>query len=78
MWINDDSLERRSLEMRINIERKILRVGSLPNYESVVEVGDPKMIEPATPYRFFLIGLNSLSKMTITMLETVREFNNSM
>jgi len=36
IWTNDKSLERRSLEMRINIERQILRVGSLPNYESVV------------------------------------------
>jgi len=30
---NDNSLESRSLEMRINIGKKILRVGSLPNYE---------------------------------------------
>ena len=64
--------------MRINIERQILRVGSFPNYESVVQIDSKYKIEPATPYRFFLFGLNSQSKMTITKLETVSEFNNLM
>ena len=32
----DNSYEKRSLEMRIHIERRILKVGSLPNYDSVV------------------------------------------
>jgi len=32
----DDSLEKRSLEIRVNIQRRILKVGSLPNYDSVV------------------------------------------
>ena len=33
---DDYSLEARKLEIRINIQKKFLRVGSLPNYESVV------------------------------------------
>jgi len=40
--------------MRINISKKILRIGSLPNYESVVQADNPNKIDPATPYRFFL------------------------
>ena len=36
------------------------------------------MIVPATPYRFYLLGLNNQSKMTITKLETVSEFNDFM
>ena len=69
---DDYSLERRSLEMRINIERQILRVGSLPNYDSVVQIDDPKQIEPATPYRFFLWGLREkTNKMVIKKLEAV-------
>jgi len=51
---------------------------SLPNYESVVQIYDPKKIEPATPYRFFLLGLDKQTKMTITKLETVSQFNNLM
>jgi len=55
--------------MRINIQRRILKVGSLPNYDSVVQVDNPdEMINPATPYRFFLIGLNKETKITITKL----------
>lgn len=73
-----NSLDKKSLEMRINIEKKILRVGSLPNYESVVKIDDPKEIEPTTPYRFFLLGLNKQTKMTITKLETVSQFDNLM
>jgi len=34
--INDDSLEKRKLEMRISIKRRIIKVGSLPDYDSVV------------------------------------------
>ena len=64
--------------MRINIERQFLRVGSLPNYESVVQIDNPKTIKPATPYRFYLYGLNKETKMTITKLETVSQFDNLM
>jgi len=64
--------------MRINIERYILKVGSLPNYESVVQIDHPEKIEHATPYRFFLYGLDSQTKMTITKLETVNQFDNLM
>jgi len=64
--------------MRINIERKILRVGSLPNYESVIQLDRDYKIEPATPYRFFLWGLNKQTKMVITKLETASQFNDLM
>jgi len=67
--INENSLEKRSLEMRINIQRRILKVGSLPNYDSVVQVSKPNQkINPATPYRFFLAGLSGKTKITIAKL----------
>lgn len=69
--IDDKSLVNRSLEVRINIQRRILRVGSLPNYDSVVQADQPERIDPETPYRFFLGGLNKGNKMTIMKLETV-------
>ena len=31
----DNSYEKRCLEMRIDIQRRIIKVGSLPNYDSV-------------------------------------------
>jgi len=55
--------------MRINIQKRILKLGSLPNYDSVVQVDNPnEWINPATPYRFYLAGLNKETKMTITKL----------
>jgi len=75
---NDNSLETRNLETRINLSRRILRVGSLPNYESVVQADNPNQINPAAPYRVFVSGLNSKTKMTITRLEKVIEFNTLM
>lgn len=71
----DNLLETRSLEIHINIARKILKVGSLPNYESVVRVKNPNKIDSAINYRFFLLGLRSKTKITITRLEKVFEFN---
>ena len=65
--------------MRIDIQRRILKVGSLPNYDSIVQVDKPNQkINPATPYRFHLVGLNKQTKMTITKLQTVSEFDNKM
>lgn len=64
--------------MRINIQKRFVRVGLLPNYDSVVEADNPEWINPDTPYRFFMHGLNEKTKMVITKLETVNEFNNKM
>jgi len=76
--INDDSFLERNLEMRINIQRRILKVGSLPGYDSVVTVDEPEKIDPTISYRFFVNGLNPNNKMTITKLEKVGEFNDAM
>ena len=64
--------------MRISIQRRIFKVGSLPNYDSVVQADSPIWIIPSTPYRFFLEGLNKQTKITITKLETVSEFDDLM
>ena len=61
--------------MRIHLNEKLLRVGSLPNYESVVEIDNPNLINPATPYRVFIYLSNPLNKVSITKLYTVREFD---
>jgi len=66
--VNDNPYERRSLECRINLARRLFRVGTLPDYESVVEVENPYSIDPAESYRFTLAGLNPKTKMTILKL----------
>lgn len=39
--------------MRISLDEKILKVASLQNYESIIELDDPQKIESQTLYRFF-------------------------
>ena len=57
--------------MRINLESRLLRVGALPNYESVVQANKPDWIDPNQSYRLFLSGLNPKNKMTIVKLAKV-------
>jgi len=66
--VNENPYERRILECRINLERRFFRVGTLPDYASVVEAEDPNLIDPAESYRFTLVGLDSKAKMTILKL----------
>jgi len=75
---NDNSYEERSLEMRISIQRRILKIGSLPNYDSVVQVDNPEWINSGIPYRFYLWGLSKNTKITITKVKTVSQFDNLM
>ena len=73
--VNGNPYERRSLECRINLERRFFRVGTLPDYESVVEVENPNLIDPTVSYRFTLGGLNRWTKMTILKLQKVKSFD---
>ena len=57
--------------MRINLQRRLFRVASLPNYESVVEANKPDKIDPSESYRFVLSGLYPKTKMTIVKLAKV-------
>ena len=66
--VSQNPYERKSLECRINLERRFFRVGTLPDYASVVEVENPNLIDPAGSYRFTLLGLDSKAKMTILKL----------
>jgi len=70
--VNENPYERRSLECRINLERKFFRVGTLPDYASIVEAENPNSIDPARSYRFILAGLDSKTKMTILKLQKVK------
>jgi len=73
--VNTNPYERRSLECRINLTRKFFRVGTLPDYASVVEVENPNLIDPAGSYRFILAGIDSKAKMIILKLQKVKSFD---
>ena len=45
---------KHSFEVRIDLNQKLLRVASLPDYSSIVELDDPNKIDPKVAYRFFL------------------------
>jgi len=70
--VNSNPYERKTLECRINLSRKVFRVGTLPDYASVVEVENPNLIDPAKSYVFTLLGLNAKTKMTILKLQKVK------
>ena len=55
---NYDNWEKKSLEVRINLQSRLLRVGAQPNYESVVQANNPDKIDPNKCYRLFFSGLN--------------------
>ena len=73
--INKNPYERRSLECRINLTRKFFRVGTLPDYASVIDEENSNLIDPAGSYRFTLAGLDSMSKVTILKLQKVKSFD---
>ena len=76
--VNGNPYERRSLECWINLSRRLFRVGTLPDYASVVEVENPNLIDPSGSYRFALEGLFSKTKMTILKLQKVKFFDDIM
>ena len=45
---------KHSFEIRIHLDQKLLRVASLPDYSSIVELDNPNKIDPKVNYRFFL------------------------
>ena len=47
-------VEKHSYELRLHLDEKILRVGSLPDYESIVELDDINKIDPQEAYRFYI------------------------
>jgi len=51
--IQSGSKGKHSLEFRIHLDEKLLRVGSLPDYSSIAELDDPKKINPKANYQFF-------------------------
>jgi len=57
------------------LERRFFRVGTLPDYSSVVEVENPNLIDPAESYKFTLVGLDSKAKMAILKLQKVKSFD---
>jgi len=69
---------KHSFEVRIDLNQKFLRVGSLPDYSTITELDDPNKIDPKVDYRFFLSMCNSGDIMRITSMRTVSKFDEKM
>jgi len=54
MQTGSKAIGRHSFEVRIHLDEKLLRVGSLPDYSSIAELDNPNKIDPKVKYRFFL------------------------
>jgi len=54
MQSGDKVIGKHSFEVRICLNKRFLRVASLPDYSSIAELDDPKKIDPKVAYRFFL------------------------
>jgi len=58
MQSGNKSTGKHSFEVRIDLNQKILKVASLPDYSSIAELDDPNKIDPKVAYRFFLSMAN--------------------
>lgn len=56
--------------MRINLENKIVKVGSLPDYTLVVEIDDKKLIDLSQYYTFVI---KNIGFKNIIVLEDICE-----
>ena len=75
---DNNDLERRIIEGIINLRSRLLRVGSLPNYESAVGANKPDNIDPSQPKRLALDGFCSKTKIRIVKLAKVYAFDSLM
>jgi len=69
------AIGKHSFEVRIYLNKKFLRVASLPNYSSIAELDIPNRIDPKIAYRFFLSMINSGDMMRITNMRAVSKFD---
>jgi len=76
--LDSEDAGKHSLEIRIDLNEKFLRVASLPDYSSIVELDDPNKIDPKVAYRFFLSMYNEGDMMRITKIRKVNRFNENM
>jgi len=73
-----DVTDKSSYEVRIDLNVKFLRVGSLPDYSSITELDNQNKIDQNGAYRFFLAMLNQGDIMRITKIKTVSKFDDKM
>jgi len=61
----------RKFEIRINLEKRIIKVGSLPDYKLVAEIDDKNKIDAKKEYTFAMLNYGSDNNNII--LEDVSE-----
>jgi len=60
----------RRFEVRINLENRIVKVGSLPDYALMAEINDKKLIDLSQEYTF---AIKNIGYKNIVVLEDVSE-----
>jgi len=53
MKLGNQPSGKHSFEVRLHLDQKLLKIASLPDYSSIVELDDPNKIDPNVAYRFF-------------------------
>jgi len=62
---------KHSFEVRIDLNKKVLRVASLPDYSSIAELDDPNKIDLKVAYRFYFSMSELGDLMKISNFRTV-------
>jgi len=69
---------KHSFEIRIHLDKRLLRVASLPDYSSIAELDDPKKIYPKVNYRFFLAIYYQGDTIRLNKVSVVDKFDEKM
>ena len=70
MW-KGNGATKRGFEMHIHLANKYFRIGTLPKYDSIIEISNPGQIISGEKYWLFIINLQIKDVIRITKLESV-------
>lgn len=76
MHFREDQTAKRSFEVKIHIDKKLLKVASLPDYSLIFEL-NPDRIDSKGDYRFFLSMSNKGDMIRVKKMEIVRNFDDN-
>jgi len=69
---------KKSFEVRLHLDQKLLKIASLPDYSSIAELDYPSKIDPTVAYRFFFSMQNFGDMMKISNFRIVSKFDDKM
>jgi len=69
---------KKSFEVRLHLNQKLLKIAFLPDYSSIAELDNPNKIDPKIAYRFFFSIGSQGDMMKIKNFRTVSKFDEKM